>query len=155
MFTRAVTGGAVSSLRAPAPPPRSVVGDSARAADDFEQEFGVDNQPESASTALLDPDRRPPLLQASLQQDQAVLEVVSKLGQLERRVEADLPIAELDPAFLVVLSEQRPQQPAGDSFDQIVPIEEGAAVDLEIADPQESLQALRTNRAPLPGRTDV
>jgi hypothetical protein len=41
----------------------------------------VDDEPEPAPAGLLDVDRRCSLLEATLQQDEAALEVVPQLGQ--------------------------------------------------------------------------
>ena len=49
--------------------------------------------------------------------------------QLERRVEPHLAVGELDAALVVVLAEQRPQDAAGHPLDEVVAVEEGAAVD--------------------------
>ena len=55
--------------------------------------------PEAAAAGLLDPDRRAALVEAALEQDEPALEVVAELGQLERRVEPDLLVGELDASF--------------------------------------------------------
>ena len=49
------------------------------------------------------------------------------------RVEPHLLVRELDPPFAVVVPEQRPQDPARDALDEVVAVEEGAAVDREEA----------------------
>src|SRR4051794_29159257 len=55
--------------------------------DRLQREPRVHQQPEPAAPGLLDADRRVALVEAPLEQDQATLEVVAELGELERRVE--------------------------------------------------------------------
>ena len=55
-------------------------------------------------------------------------------GQLERRIEPHFLVRELVPAVRRVLAEQRPEDAARDPLDQVLTVEEGAAVDCEEAD---------------------
>jgi hypothetical protein len=64
------------------------------------------------------------LVEAPLEQDQPALEVVLELGQFERRVEPHLAVGEVDPAIVVVVPVQRPQDAAGHVFDQIVTVDQ-------------------------------
>ena len=79
------------------------------------QKVGLDGKAKPPSASLVDADRGVPFVEASFQQHEAALEVVFELGHFERRVEADLPIGEIGPSLVLVLLEQGPQQPPGDS----------------------------------------
>jgi hypothetical protein len=68
-----------------------------------------DVQPEPPAAGLLDAHGSLVLVEAPLQQDEAVLEVVAVRRELERWVESHLAVREVDPALSLVLADQRPQ----------------------------------------------
>ena len=61
------------------------------------------------------------------------VEVVAKAGQLEARVEPHFLVREVDSARGDVLLEQRPQDAARDAADEVIAVEEDAAVHREVA----------------------
>ena len=101
--------------------------------DALELQLALDEEPEAAPTGLLDADRRVAFVETALQQDEPALEVVAELGQLERRVEPHLLVGELDASLAFVVTEQHPQDAPGDALDEVVAVEERAAVDREEA----------------------
>src|SRR5689334_20919320 len=120
--------------RAPGAPMRQTArtrGSRPRRAGGFPHERGGDEQPEAAAPGLLDPHRRVALLEPALQEDEPALEVVAQLGQLEARVEPHLLVGELVAPVPGVVAEQRPEDPAGHALDEVVAVEERAAVDRE------------------------
>src|SRR5262249_43717632 len=60
--------------------------------------------------------------------DEAALEVAPERGEGELRIEAQLAVRELRAAGLLVRLEKGPQDPAGDVPDDIVAVDEDAAV---------------------------
>ncbi len=93
--------------------------------------YTCDVEAEAAAAGAFDAHRRLALVEAALEQDQPALEVVLEARQSRRRVEPQLPVGEVDPAVGAVLAQQRPQDAAGDALDQVVAVEERAAVDGE------------------------
>src|SRR3954452_16914024 len=88
---------------------------------------------ESAAGRLLDPDRCLTLVEPSLEQQQTTLQVVLEARQLERRIESKFPVRELGAARGDVLRQQRPEDAAGDTLDEVVAVEERAGVGCEVA----------------------
>src|SRR6478735_11806295 len=101
-------------------------GGSAVGVDLFELQLAVDEEAEAAAAGLLDADGRVALVEPPLEQDEAALEVVAELGELERGVEAHLLVGEVDAPFARVVAEEDPQHATGHALDQVVAVEEGA-----------------------------
>src|SRR5215472_10608191 len=99
-----------------------------RRGDLVEPQRSVDDQAEGTAAGLLDANGAFPLVETALQQDEPAVEVVAKLGKLERRIEPDLLVREVRASFPVVVAEQRPENTAGDSLDEVVATDERAAV---------------------------
>src|SRR4051812_47819010 len=88
----------------------------------------LDAEAELATPGLLDPQWRPPLVEAALEQDEAALEVVAERRQLQRRIQTHLAVGELRPARVEVIAQQPVEDPTRDALDQVVAVDERAAV---------------------------
>src|SRR3954467_8669585 len=106
-------------------------GRSAVGVDLCEVHLAGDEQAEAAAAGLLDADRRVALVEPALQQDEAALEVVAELGQPQRGGEAPLLVGEGDTPLARVVAEENPEHATGDALDEVVAVEERAAVDGE------------------------
>src|SRR5581483_9749305 len=104
--------------------------------DGLEREVGLDDEHEATPPRLLDPDRRAPLVEAPLEEDEPALEVVAELRELERRIEPHLLVGELGSPVTFVKAQQRPQDATGDALDEVLAVEARAPVDREEAHAQ-------------------
>src|SRR5215510_13324110 len=99
----------------------------------LELQATLDEYAEPAPDGLLDADRRVALVEAALQQHEPALEVVAEVGQLERGIEPHLLVRELVALLGLVLAEHLPQDPTRHALDEVVAVEERAAVNGEEA----------------------
>ncbi len=118
----------------------------------LEADVAFDEQPEAAAAGLVEADRRAALVEPALQEDEARVEVVAEAGKLETLVEPDLLVREVDAAVRHILLEQRPEDAARDAADEVVAVEEDAAVDREVANPCGSAGVSRDGPARDPPR---
>jgi energy-coupling factor transporter ATP-binding protein EcfA2 len=103
-------------------------GSHTSAGDPLQDDIGVDPELEAAPTGAHDTDRCLALVEAALEQDEAALKVVPERRELEGGVEAGFPIGEGGPAGRDVLGDHLPQQAAGHALDEVVVVDERAAV---------------------------
>ena len=94
----------------------------------FEHDPARGDEPEQSSPGLLDPDANLALVEPAAEQDEAWIEVLGVVGQLQSGIEAQLAIAELRAAGLDMLAQETPEDRAGYPLDEVVVIEEHAVI---------------------------
>ena len=115
---------------------------------DLDQRQGPsDVQVEATTRRLLDAQVVAALFQSLAEEDEARLQVVLDVGELERGIEPDFLITEVDAPFRLVHLQQPPEDGAGNSFDEVLVVEERAAVGGEVTDRQRRSPAIRTCRS--------
>src|SRR5262249_38118752 len=97
----------------------------------FERERRVDDHAEAPAAGLFDADWRVALVEPALQQNQAALEIVAEVGQLERWIEPHFFVRELHAPFVDMLVEKYPEHASGNTLNEVLAVEEGTAVDRE------------------------
>lgn len=95
----------------------------------LEDQRGGHDEVEAAAARRMDTHRCTFLVEAPLEQDESVLEVVAIFRQLQRRVEFRLSVGERGPPGRGMVSNELPEQTTGQAFDHVLVVEERASVD--------------------------
>src|SRR6266545_1371517 len=94
----------------------------------------VNIETEAPPAGLDDVDEGTPILEPPAEKDESRLQVVIDLRQLHGSVEPNLLVREIDPVPLGVLTQNPPQDAAGDTLDQVLVVDQDAVVAAEMPD---------------------
>src|SRR5262249_5229793 len=83
----------------------------------------------AAAAGVLNAQEVATFLEPPAQQDQSRLEVVLDVGEVQKRIEADLLVRNLDPLLLRERLEQTPEHASGDALDHVLVADEDAVVE--------------------------
>lgn len=97
-------------------------------------EAGSDHQPDPAPAAFLDLHAGPPLFQTAAQQDQPRIEILGMGRQAQCRIDAELPQGKLRASGFRECTKKPLQDRTGNTFYQVVIVEEHALVEVEVSD---------------------